>query len=74
MPEINPKVANRLQRTKKACNVKRYKPFCIWCRNQESNSGPTDYKSVALPTELLRREVVHSIKAGSFTQARKQSF
>ena len=28
--------------------------IAIWCRNQESNSGPTDYKSVALPTELLR--------------------
>ncbi len=27
----------------------------IWCRHQESNSGPTDYKSVALPTELCRR-------------------
>ena len=26
-------------------------PF-FWCRHQESNSGPTDYKSVALPTEL----------------------
>ncbi len=25
-----------------------------WCRHQESNSGPTDYKSVALPTELYR--------------------
>ena len=29
-------------------------PFCFWCRHQESNSGPTDYKSVALPTELCR--------------------
>ena len=27
----------------------------VWCRHQESNSGPTDYKSVALPTELYRR-------------------
>ncbi len=26
-----------------------------WCRHQESNPGPTDYKSVALPTELCRR-------------------
>ncbi len=26
-----------------------------WCRNQDSNSGPDDYKSTALPTELLRR-------------------
>ena len=28
-----------------------------WCRHQESNSGPTDYKSVALPTELCRRVI-----------------
>ena len=27
-----------------------------WCRHQESNSGPTDYKSVALPTELYRHD------------------
>ena len=26
----------------------------IWCRNAESNRGPTDYESVALPTELFR--------------------
>src|SRR5699024_8888175 len=26
----------------------------LWCRHQESNPGPTDYKSVALPTELCR--------------------
>ncbi len=26
----------------------------IWCRHQESNSGPPDYKSGALPTELYR--------------------
>ena len=25
-----------------------------WCRHEESNPGPTDYKSVALPTELYR--------------------
>ncbi len=27
----------------------------IWCRHTDSNCGPTDYKSVALPTELCRR-------------------
>ncbi len=27
----------------------------IWCRRQESNSRPPDYKSGALPTELHRR-------------------
>ena len=26
-----------------------------WCRHDESNAGPTDYKSVALPTELWRQ-------------------
>ena len=26
----------------------------IWCRHHESNTGPTDYKSVALPSELCR--------------------
>ena len=26
-----------------------------WCRLSESNGRPTDYKSVALPTELKRR-------------------
>ena len=26
----------------------------IWCRLWDSNSRPTDYKSVALPTELRR--------------------
>ena len=26
----------------------------FWCRNAESNRGPTDYESVALPTELFR--------------------
>ncbi len=25
-----------------------------WCRGAESNRGPTDYESVALPTELPR--------------------
>ena len=25
-----------------------------WCRNKDLNPGPTDYKSVALPAELLR--------------------
>ena len=30
----------------------------IWCRHTDSNCGPTDYKSVALPTELCRRFLV----------------
>ncbi len=30
------------------------KSLILWCRHHESNTGPTDYKSVALPTELYR--------------------
>ena len=30
----------------------------MWCRFTDSNRGPTDYKSVALPTELKRRHIV----------------
>jgi hypothetical protein len=30
-------------------------PCFVWCRHQESNPGPTDYKSVALPSELYRQ-------------------
>ena len=29
--------------------------FLLWCRLEESNPRPTDYDSVALPTELSRR-------------------
>ena len=32
-----------------------------WCRNQESNPEPTDYKSVALPIELFRQIMVGDI-------------
>ncbi len=56
---------------KKACNAKTLQAYSIWCRNQESNSGPTDYKSVALPTELLRRSG-HSIKATLYKQDRNE--
>ena len=30
-------------------------PCFYFCRRPESNGGPTDYESVALPTELRRR-------------------
>ena len=30
-------------------------PAINWCRQQESNSRPDDYKSTALPTELRQR-------------------
>ena len=29
--------------------------LCEWCRLGDSNTRPTDYKSVALPTELNRQ-------------------
>ena len=28
-----------------------------WCCNQDSNPGPDDYKSTALPTELLQHTI-----------------
>ena len=28
------------------------KPLILWCPHTDSNRGPTDYKSVALPAEL----------------------
>ena len=31
-----------------------------WCRKKDLNPQPTDYKSVALPIELLRRDHYHS--------------
>lgn len=33
-------------------------PDFFWCRQKESNPRPTDYKSVALPTELYRHQVM----------------
>ena len=32
-----------------------------WCRNQDLNPEPTDYKSVALPIELFRHIMVGDI-------------
>ena len=31
--------------------------LCEWCRLGDSNTRPTDYKSVALPTELNRQNL-----------------
>ncbi len=42
-----------------------------WCRHQESNSGPTDYKSVALPTELCRHQVLRILGRVSETCNKK---
>ena len=38
-----------------------------WCRNAESNRGPTDYESVALPTELSR-QIFYSNKFNKLTK------
>ena len=43
----------RLRRKKRPASLQAFD--FKWCRHQESNPGPTDYKSVALPTELYRR-------------------
>ena len=32
-------------------------PWFYWCRQRDLNSRPTDYKSVALPTELCRHNI-----------------
>ena len=39
-----------------------------WCRRQESNSRPPDYKSGALPTELHRRKNVDYAYIGCIWQ------
>ena len=36
-------------------------PIIKWCRNQDLNPEPTDYKSVALPIELFRQQMVGDI-------------
>ena len=33
-------------------------PLQKWCRNQDLNPEPTDYKSVALPIELFRHYIM----------------
>ncbi len=42
-------------------------PDCVleWCRLPESNWRPTDYKSVALPTELSRHQVLRILGRGA---------
>ena len=35
--------------------------LCGWCGLGDSNTRPTDYKSVALPTELNRLKSIKSI-------------
>ena len=53
-------IIRRSHRTSSAIDITRpsfHSPrltVTTWCRNAESNCGPTDYESVALPTELSR--------------------
>lgn len=54
-PEEPPRIFYKLNRKRFLDNLLILKVF-HWCRNQESNPGPTDYKSVALPAELFRHE------------------
>jgi hypothetical protein len=35
-----------------------------WCRRKDSNPRPDDYKSTALPTELLRHNAKHHTPQG----------
>ena len=42
-----------------------------WCRNQDLNPEPTDYKSVALPIELFRHWCSHpDLNRNSFNRSR----
>jgi hypothetical protein len=43
----NPKTHNRESRNREVC-------YGIWSRRADSNRGPADYESAALPTELRR--------------------
>ena len=40
----------------------------MWCRDQESNQGHTDFQSVALPTELSRHVGAKGRKHGAVCQ------
>ena len=37
-------------------------PYIKWCRREDLNPQPTDYKSVALPIELHRLTIVGKSK------------
>ena len=44
-----------MDKTQKGLQRMHAEALCIlWCRDQESNQGHTDFQSVALPTELSR--------------------
>ncbi len=40
------------------CEYRFYETLAEWCRLRDLNSRPTDYKSVALPTELKRHKII----------------
>src|SRR5690606_32121897 len=45
------------------------KSLCLWCRHQESNPGPTDYKSVGLsmPADLRNTIILYKIRLSSYS-------
>ena len=45
-----------------------WKPWCIWCWHQESNPGPDDYKSTALPSELCQQTEAEYTEEQRLTQ------
>ena len=47
---------------RRASQKNAYDSLYYWCRKEESNLRPTDYESVALPTELFRHRGLASIK------------
>ncbi len=45
-----------------------------WCRKEDSNPWPDDYKSTALPTELLRHTISSFDLIIAFLRARARSY
>ncbi len=57
-------ISNFLRNTAK---IKRHKLLILWSWRQESNLRPTDYKSVALPTELRQLESLSAVQDGHYS-------
>ena len=55
-------MAQAIFENKKPLNPLRLRGLRKWSRLTDSNRRPTDYKSVALPTELRRRSVLEMVK------------
>ena len=54
------------KKNKKGSSRKRLNPLIVlWCRDQDSNQGHSDFQSDALPTELSRQKSsYHILKSG----------